>query len=197
MEKIDLTKEYRHLYQAKMEPQLIEVPPANFLMISGRGAPSSDIYVSKVGALYSLAYKVKFLNKASGQGFVVCKLEGLWWFDSYDGATPPRQEWNWSMMIRMPNFISADLVEEARRRIAARDVPFLDEVQLEGLHEGLSAQVLYVGPYSDEVQTIIELHEFVQQQGYRLRGHHHEIYLNDPRKTEPAKLKTILRHPVE
>jgi len=197
MTKIDLTKEYKSLYSAKKEPHLIDVPPANFLMIDGRGAPSSEIYVEKVGALYPLAYKVKFLCKEKEQDFVVCKLEGMWWFDSYDGPTPPREEWNWTMMIRMPDFVTADMVEEAREQVKDKQVPYLDEVRFAELHEGLSAQVLYIGPYSDEAQTIIELHEFVHQQGYELRGHHHEIYFNDPRRTDPAKLKTILRHPVE
>ena len=198
MTKINLTKAYKEFYTAKKEPHLIEVPPANFLMIDGRGAPGGEAYQAKVGALYGVAYKSKFLSKQSGQDFVVCKLEGLWWFDSYDGPTPPREEWNWTMMIRQPDFVTAEMVAQAREAAyKSKEAEEVNQVLLKTLDEGLSAQIMHLGPYSEEEPTIEKLHDFVYAQGFKLRGKHHEVYLKDPLKSAPEKLQTIIRHPVE
>lgn len=198
LSKLDLTKAYKPFFTAKKDPELLDVPPANYLMISGRGAPGSEIYQAKVSALFGVAYPLKFKAKSMGNDYAVSKLEGLWWFDTYDGPTPPREEWNWTMMIRQPDFITPEMAEGVKQEVfAKKGTPEIDEVSFETLHEGLSAQIMHLGPYSAEEPTIQTLHEFVYQQGYILRGKHHEVYLKDPLKSDPEKLQTIIRHPVE
>ena len=198
MSKLDLTKKYKEYFTAKADPELIDVASAKYLIIDGRGEPGGEEYVAKVGAIYNLAYKVKFQAKKLDKDFVVCKLQGLWWFDDYEGATPPREEWNWTMMLRQPEFVTNEMFEGAlKTAYAKKPLEELKLVKLVDYHEGLSAQIMHLGPYSEEEATIETLHNFVADQGYALRGKHHEIYLKDPLRTAPEKLKTIIRHPVK
>lgn len=198
MSKLDLIKENKPFYTCKTIPNIINIPPANFLTIDGRGEPGSDIYQDKVSALYAVAYRIKFMAKDAGQDFVVCKLEGLWWFDSHDELPPPREEWNWTMMIRQPDFVTEDMVSSARQvSFEKKKLDDILEVKFENYHEGLSAQIMHLGPYSQEGPTIKQLHNFVESESYRLRNKHHEIYMKGPPRTDPAKYLTIIRHPVE
>lgn len=200
MTRLDLRKELKRYYTAKRKPELIDVPEGRFLAILGKGDPNGREYQEATQALYGLSYTLKFDQKAKGRDYTVMHLEGLWWveggvFDLNDPA--PREQWRWKSMIRQPGFIAAETVEEVRPKVREKSGPQVDEVKLESFHEGLCAQVLHVGPYSEEGPTIQLLHGFIEESGYRPRGDHHEIYLGDPRRTKPENLKTILRHPVE
>lgn len=202
MSKLDLRKELKRFYTAKKKPDIIDVPPGRFLTIVGRGEPGGEVYSAGLNALYGLSYALKFRCKAEGRDFKVMALEGLWWWDddaifSLEDA-PPRDEWNFKSMIRQPDYVTGEMLEEVRPGVREkRPLPEVDQVRLETFHEGLSAQILHVGPYSGEQPTVDRLHAFIDEQGYRLRGRHHEIYMSDPRRTAPERIKTIIRHPIE
>ena len=202
MPKIDLRKELRHLYNPSLKGfAIVEVPPLNFLMLDGRGDPNTaPVYVEALQALYGLSYTVKFTSKKKlGIDYTVMALEGLWWADDMDDfLTPNKDCWQWTMMMLQPEHISADMLEEARAEVARRrgDSAALAQARLERFHEGLSVQIMYLGAYADEGPTILRMHEFIRENGYVPSGKHHEIYLGDPRRTAPEKLKTVIRQPV-
>jgi hypothetical protein len=201
MEKLDLRKELKRFYTAKRKPEIIDVPPGKFLSYEGRGAPEGETYATAMEALYGLSYTLKFRCKGEGRDFTVMALEGLWWWDEPAAFSlsdaPPRDEWNWRSMIRQPDFITGKMVEETRTQVREKRGPAVDYVVFETFHEGLSAQILHIGPYSEEGPIGERLHTFIEEQGYRIRGRHHEIYLSDPRRSKPENIKTILRQPVE
>jgi len=205
MSPIDLVKDLRPLYSpSPRHPAIVEVPELAFLMIDGRGDPNaSEAYQDALQALYGVAYTLKFtLKKAEPErDFKVAPLEGLWWADaerpSLQDLQAERDSWTWTMMIAVPDEVTAAEVAVAAEAAARRrPSPALGLVRLERLAEGLAAQIMHVGPYSAEAPTIERLHAFVAEQGYELRGRHHEIYLGDPRRTAPERLKTVIRHPV-
>ena len=173
-------------------------------MIDGRGDPNtSEEYQDALQALYGVAYTLKFtLKKAEPErDFKVAPLEGLWWADEEAPTMAElqrdRDAWNWTMMIAVPDAVTAAEVTAAAEAAAKRrELPAAPRIRLERFAEGLAAQIMHVGPYADEAPTIERLHAFAAEQGYELRGRHHEIYLGDPRRTAPERLKTVLRHPV-
>jgi hypothetical protein len=188
------------LYRAKTTPQFVVVPPLSLLCIDGHGDPNtSPAYVVAVQALYAVSYAAKFaLKKAGGEAFRVSALEGLWWADDLTSfATGDKSDWDWTMMVRQPKAVTADLVARLAGEVAQKkDLPAAAELRLETFEEGPAAQVLYLGPYADEGPTIARLHEFIHQQGFTFDGQvhkHHEIYLGDPRRTAPENLRTIIR----
>ncbi|MBA4317279.1 MAG: hypothetical protein C0412_02660 [Flavobacterium sp.] len=201
MEKVDLKKEYKNLYSASAkEAVIVEVPEFNYLMINGNGDPNKvEVFNPAVETLYTTAYTIKGFSKTKlKKDFVVQPLEGLWWVnDLKDFSFVNKDNWNWTLMILLPGFITntifIDSIEKAKSK--KEHLPFYN-VRFENLCEGKSAQILHIGPYSEEQPTIRKLHSFVEEKGLQLRGKHHEIYLSDPRKTPGEKLKTILRHPV-
>ena len=201
MSKLDLRKELKRYYTAKRKPEILDVSPGKFLTYLGRGAPESEAYQAALTALYGLSYTLKFKSKAEGRDFTVMALEGLWWWDDpavFDlEDAPPREEWNWKSMIRQPDFINLEMVDEVRPEVREKRGSAVDAVALETFHEGLSAQIMHNGPYSEEGSTGRTLHAFIEESGYRMRGRHHEIYLSDPRRSKPENMKTILRQPVE
>ena len=200
MTKLDLRKELRRYYTAKKRPEMIDVPEGRFLTILGKGDPNGEEYQQAMMALYGVSYTLKFDQKAKGRDYNVMHLEGLWWVDGgvFDLNDPaPREQWRWKSMIRQPDFITDEMVEEIRPSVREKRGAMVDQVKLESFHEGLSAQVMHVGPYSEEGPTIQLLHDYITELGYRMRGDHHEIYLSDPRRSKPEKLKTIIRHPIE
>jgi hypothetical protein len=202
METIDLKKELKRFYTAKTRPEIIDVPEGRFLAFDGRGEPGGEEYTTALNALYGVAYTLKFgLKKRGVADFTVMGLEGLWWWDDptivWLEDAPPRETWNWKSMIRMPDLVTEEMAEAAKAEVRGKRGPAADRVKLEPLNEGLSAQILHVGPYSDEPRSQKTLHAFIEELGYGLRGRHHEIYMGDPRRTAPERLKTILRHPVE
>ncbi|WP_420111724.1 GyrI-like domain-containing protein [Pseudactinotalea sp.] len=198
----DLKKEIPS-YQARHGQFVeIEVPPLQYLMIDGHGDPNtSTAYADALASLYPLAYKLKFLSKRElDRDYVVPPLEALWWAQDMSAFTSGRDksQWDWTAMILVPDWLSAEHVEAAREAAATGDPPSLDQVRLESLHEGLCVQTLHLGSYDDEGPVLTEMHErFIPSQGLGMIGKHHEIYFNDARRTAPEKLKTILRQPVE
>lgn len=200
-QKLDLKRELRRFYSAKMDPAIIDVPLGKFLAIEGQGEPGGEAYQKGLEALFTAAYTLKFQSKAQGRDFTVMGLEGLWWWDP-PASSPeevPRDEWRWKSLMRQPDFITAEMVEEAKAAAKERGKggELLDQIVLEEFHEGLSAQILHIGPYSEERRSIEKMDSFIEENGYRMRGRHHEIYLSDPRRVAPEKLKTIIRHPIE
>ena len=200
MDKLDFKKEFKHLYgPPKKKPTIVDVPEMSFLMIDGHGDPNtSQEYQEAMEALYGMAYTTKFASKALGKDFVVPPLEGLWWMaDMSDFAAANKDQWDWTMMVVQPDWVTGGLVEQAREELALRkNPPALSRVRLEHYHEGLSVQIMYVGPYADEDATIARMHEHVHAEGYELAGKHHEIYLSDPRRTAPERLRTVIRQPI-
>jgi hypothetical protein len=200
--KIDFKKEYRNLYAASTRsPVLVDVPELSFLRIDGVGDPNTSAdYQGALEALYALSYTLKFAVKKGKDGvdFAVMPLEGLWWTEDMTKFSPERKDiWQWTAMIMQPEYVTDGLFLEARRQVAKKkDTPSLAKVSFGRFHEGLCAQVMYIGPYSAEGPTITMLHDYIKGQGRQLRGKHHEIYLGDPRRSAPEKLKTIIRQPV-
>jgi len=202
---IDLVKKLKPLYSPSAKaPVIVQVPELALLMLDGRGDPNSaEEYQAALQALYGVAYTLKFALKKSDpvRDFKVAPLEGLWWSDggppSPGALQTDRDAWSWTMMIAVPDDVTAAEVAAAADAAARRrPLPAAALVRLERFAEGQAAQVMHVGPYAEEAPTIARLHEFVAEQGYELRGHHHEIYLSDPRRTAPGRLRTVLRHPV-
>lgn len=203
MSKLDLRRELKEFYAASAEkPKIVEVPKGKFLAITGRGEPGGPAYTAALNALFSVAYTLKFKAKAAGNDFTVMGLEGLWWWDDPSitdlANAPPREEWNWKSMIRQPDFVTEDMVDEVRREVRDKKmIKEVDLIKLETFDEGLSAQIMHVGPYSEEGPTIKKLHGFIKENGYKMRGLHHEIYMSDPRRVPPERWKTIIRQPIE
>jgi hypothetical protein len=201
--KVDYKRELRTLYGGRVgQFTVVQVPSMNFLMIDGHGDPNtSDEYADAVRALYPLAYTIKFMCKKNQlEDFAVMPLEGVWWAeDMRDFTTGDKSNWLWTLMIMQPPVVTSELFERAVEQVAAKQNPgLLSRVRLDRYDEGRAAQVLYTGAFSDEGPTIERLHAFIAEQGGRIdetTKHHHEIYLSDPRRTEPSKLKTIIRQP--
>jgi hypothetical protein len=205
MSPLDLVRQLKPLYAPSAKhPSIVEVPELTFLMLDGRGDPNtSEQYQDALGALYGIAYTLKFTRKKADaeRDFKVAPLEGLWWADSerpdLEELQTARDAWNWTMMIALPDDVTAaELAAAAEAAARRRPSPALGLARLERFDEGMAAQIMHVGPYSAEAPTIERLHAFVAEQGYELRGRHHEIYLGDPRRTAPERLKTVIRHPV-
>jgi hypothetical protein len=201
MEKVDFKKDLKHLYVPAKKFEIIDVPDLNFLMVDGAGDPNKEqSFKDAVESLFGVSYTLKFMLKKSPEAidYVVMPLEGLWWTDSIEAfSLTDKRNWLWRIMIMQPKWITDSLVSEAILKTATKKKnPALDLLHFEKFSEGKSAQVLYIGPYQNEISTIQELHKFINTQGYKLRGKHHEIYLSDMRKTVPEKLKTIIRQPV-
>ncbi|MND55480.1 hypothetical protein D3C80_465660 [compost metagenome] len=204
--KIDLTKEHKQYYAAKNTPEIIEIAPAQFLSIEGKGDPSAQEYADLLQALYATAYAVKFIYKGLEKDFVVAKLEGLWWFDEnkYSGfgisdapQKIPRNEWSYRMLIRVPNFVTDVSLKKAVETVTSKKgIALASSVELFKMNEGKSVQMLHIGPFSKEPETLQIMNQFMQEKKLQRNGLHHEIYLSDFRKTPEEKLKTILREPV-
>jgi len=206
MEKIDLVKKHKSYYTAKEKPTIVEIEKAHFLSIAGKGDPSSELYTQKIQALYPVAYTLKFACKAKGKDFAIAKLEGLWWYDEikFRGMAMkeaplkiPRSEWQWQLLIRMPEFVTlADVHASIHTVSKKKNSPYVNEVDFITLNEGSVVQMLHVGRFSEEPRTLEIMMAFMKENGLGRNGLHHEIYLSDFNKTAPEKLKTILREPV-
>jgi hypothetical protein len=197
----DVKRELKEFYGPRnREWALVDVPAQQFVAVDGTGDPNtSPDYARAVEALYSVAYTVKFASKRAGRDFVVGPLEGLWWSPDPSVFTArAKQLWHWRMMISQPYWISVDQVTEAvDAALAKKKLPTIADVRLEDLHEGRCAQILHVGSYDDETPLLAALHEeYLPANNLTFAGLHHEIYLGDPRRTEPARLKTVIRQPV-
>lgn len=197
--KIDLTKEDKVYYTAKTKPQIVEFPEIPYLAIEGKGEPAGKIFTEAVQALYPLAYGIRGIYKKSGKDFAVAKLEGIWWVKSNKPALEvPRQEWYWKLLIRLPDFATSEIIEKARLEVLKKKkIDLLKDIKFEKLVEEKCIQVLHIGPYATEPETIAEMRKMMELNNFVENGLHHEIYLSDPRKTPPQKMKTILRQPVK
>jgi hypothetical protein len=205
--KTDLSKQHKSYYMAKNKPELITIEAAQYLSISGKGDPSGPAYATTLQALYTTAYVLKFMYKAKEFDFTVAKLEGLWWFDeSLYGTVPmqeapqkiPRSEWEYRLLIRLPDFVQkADIQKAKESAISKKGIPEIAGVEFYEMEEGTCVQMLHVGPFDKEPETLLQMKAFIEEHGFQKNGMHHEIYLSDFRKTPPEKLKTILREPVK
>ncbi len=201
MAKRDFKKELKHLYgPSKKEFSVVDVPPMNFLMIDGHGDPNDNPdFQEGMEALYGVAYTIKFALKPQGIEYVVPPSEGLWWMeDMSEFSLETKDRWQWTLMIMQPDEVTQEIVAAAQGELARKkDPPALSKLRYERYHEGLSVQIMYLGAYADEGPTIARMHEFIRENGYDFNGKHHEIYLGDPRRTAPEKLKTVIRQPVK
>mgnify|MGYP001052505474 CR=1 FL=1 len=203
-EKLDLKKKLKQFYRPSAKaPQIVDIPSMHFLMMDGAGNPNtSPVYQEVVEALYGVSYALKFMSKKElERDYVVMPLEGLWWgtpMGQHEFTEADKDQFQWTMMILQPDFITREMFEQAIKDVERKKgLKNLGKMRFEEFTEGLAVQILYFGSYNDEGPTIANMHQFAFDQGYQLRGKHHEIYLSDPRRTAPEKLKTILRHPVE
>jgi hypothetical protein len=199
--KLDFKRELACYRAKRNSPQVTHVPDLQYLMIDGHGDPNTPVYGDAVSALYPVAYKLRFASKKIlDRDYVVMPLEGLWWADDMDTFTTARDkaQWDWTLMIMVPDWITAEMFSDAVEQVGMKDRPTrLDDLRLEALSEGRCVQALHVGAYDDEAELLRYMHEeFIPDQGLRMIGKHHEIYLSDPRRVEQAKLRTILRQQV-
>ena len=197
--KLDLYKEHKQEYLAPKKPTFVSVRKAAYLSIAGCGRPGGEQFQSKIAALYGMAYTLKFTWKLAGKGdYGVAKLEGLYWWDSdEDPKTAPIDQVNWQLLIRTPDFIKQKHLSEAATRLMEKGKgKEVEEVELVSLAEGKCVQMLHIGPYDKEEETVDQMLAFAESEEYKVHRKHHEIYLSDPRRVAPEKLKTILRHPV-
>jgi hypothetical protein len=208
MEKLDLKKIYKHLYAPSAKKvELVDVPRLCFLSIDGaiepgQGPGTSPLFQENMQALYGAAYTLKFmakLRKDEPVDYPVMGLEGLWWVDDGHFDINIKDNWFYTLMILQPDLVTSEMFAEALAQLRRKkgDQPGFARLRLESFEEGLSVQMMHIGPYADEPATVEKMDEFARQNGYIKRGKHHEIYLGNPLRADPAKLKTILRHPVE
>ena len=206
MSKTDLTKIYKTYYTAKNQPEIVHFETARYLSVCGKGDPSGTLFAEHIQALYSVAYSIKFQYKALDQDFTVSKLEGLWWYDEqkYAGLSiatssvqVPRSEWEYRLLIRLPDYVDAGAVSNAAALVCAKkNIALASNVTFFELTEGKCVQMMHAGPFNTEPETLAQIGAFTQQHSFQKNGLHHEIYLSDFRNTAPEKLKTILREPV-
>lgn len=200
METIDFKKQLKHLYQPPTkEVVVVDVPEMNFLMVDGKGDPNnSQEYAEAVEVLFQVSYALKFMVKKGTLSidYGVMPLEGLWWAEDMSAFTEgDKSNWLWTMMIMQPTFVTRELVERAIQEVARKKKPAaISKIRFEAYDEGKAAQIMHIGPFSDEGPTVEKVHAFIVARGER-RAKHHEIYLTDIRKADPAKWKTVIRQP--
>jgi len=202
VKKIDYKKEHKYLYRPSAKKvEIIEVPKQNFLMIDGKGDPNtSEDFQEAVEALYALSYALKFMVKKGTMAidYSVMPLEGLWWTEDMAAfSIENKTEWQWTLMILQPDCITQAMVDDAFRQVKdKKDPAALSKVRFGAFEEGMAAQTMHIGPFSEEGPTVDRVHDFIAANGYTRRGKHHEIYLSDIRRAAPEKWKTIIRQPI-
>ncbi|UYP44875.1 hypothetical protein NEF87_001160 [Candidatus Lokiarchaeum ossiferum] len=203
--KFDYKLKYPEFYKpSSKHPTILEIPKMKFFMIDGKGDPNiSKDYKNAISTLYAVSFTLKMYYKKQpeGQDYVVPPLEGLWYMKDMEKWTMEEKRlWNWTMMIRIPDFIGEKYIQYASEQVALKKrdkAPLIDDIRVEIFDERKVVQILYFGPYDEEPPTIKRLHQYAKENNFHLRGHHHEIYLSDPRRTKPEKLKTVIRQPLE
>ena len=202
MKKIDYKKKFKHLYKPSAKKVVIvEVPQMNFLMIDGEGDPNtSQSFQDAIGVLYPLSYAIKFMIKRgeTGVDYGVMPLEGLWWAEDMSTfSVENKDNWKWTMMIMQPEFVTKKMVASATEEVMKKKNPVaLPLVRFESFKEGEAAQIMHIGPFSEEGVTVEKVHSFIENDGRKRVGKHHEIYLSDIRRAAPEKWKTIIRQPM-
>ncbi len=208
MKKLDLRKELKYLYTPSSKKiESVDVPAFQFVMVDGKIEPgmspgTSSGFHEAMQALYGISFTLKFNSKLSKENpiaYPVMALEGLWWVEDGQFDITKPGNWHWTLMMLQPDHITEALFEKALHQVVEKrgDSPTLARVRFENFKEGLAMQTMHIGPYAAEPATIEKMHAYAREKGYRLRGKHHEIYLGDPRRSAPEKLKTILRQPVD
>ncbi len=201
MKKLDLKKTLKYLFEPSGKAfSIVDVPLMKFIMIDGKGNPNTSMeYAEAMQALYSAAYTLKFMiKKELAVDYPVMASEGLWWMDDMrEFSTARKDDWKWTMMIMQPDIITPALFSQAIKEATKKKVlPALPHLRLESFQEGMAAQIMYTGTYAEEGLTISHLHQFIEECGNVRFGKHHEIYLGDPRRTAPEKLRTVIRQPM-
>ena len=202
MEKIDYKKELKHLYKSSdKNVEVVEVPQMSFLLIDGEGDPNtSQSFQDAIDVLYPLSYTLKFIIKRGeiGIDYGVLPLEGLWWADDMSSFSVKNKEnWKWTLMIMQPELVKKEMVVKAIEEVRKKKNPVaLPLVRFESFSEREVAQIMHIGPFSEEGPTVEKVHTFIENSSKQLSGKHHEIYLSDIRRTAPARLKTIIRQPM-
>jgi len=198
--KLDLYTKYKSDYAAPRAPALVHTRAGQYLSIEGQGEPGGATFTTRLGLLYNVAFTIKMAKKFAGSDYAVSKLEGLWWGSQARGVSfleEPRAQWRWRLLIRTPDFIGKREMAGARATLLARGKsPDVADVQLQRLAEGSCVQMLHVGPYTSEPESLALMHRFAAERNLTSHGLHHEIYLSDPRRVAAARLRTILRMPV-
>lgn len=200
MEKIDFKKELKHLYQPPISKVIeVNVPVMNFLMVDGKGDPNnSQEYAEAVEVLFQVSYALKFVVKKSDLAidYGVMPLEGLWWADDMAAfSVEDKGSWKWTMMIMQPAFVTEEMVNKTIRDVEKKKKPAaISKLRFEAFAEGRAAQIMHIGPFSEEGPNVAKVHAYIEEHG-QLSGKHHEIYLSDIRKADPAKWKTVIRQP--
>ena len=198
-EKIDLKKEYPQYYKSGKKPEIIDVEESKFLSLLGMGAPEGALFMNSIEALYAVAFVVKKSYQLRDQDFVVPKLECFWWVESdLSLDETPRNEWFWELLIRMPEFIEEEKVDDSIAEVIRnKNISLANEVYLKNLTEGKSVQIMHIGSYEEEKESIEKILEYVLSEGLENCGRHHEVYISDPTRTPTERLKTILRYAVK
>lgn len=203
METYDWKKRLKHLYQpSTKEVVQVEVPAMNYLKIDGKGDPNTaQEYADAVETLFSVAYTLKFMVKkgALAIDYGVMPLEGLWWAEDMSRfSTKDKSNWLWTLMIAQPEFITQTMVDAAIAEVRSQKNPAaLPKLRFESFSEGSCAQIMHIGPFSEEGPNIVKVHQFIEAVGKQLCGKHHEIYLSDIRKADPSRWKTVIRQPMQ
>jgi hypothetical protein len=183
-------------FKARRKPELVDLEAANYLVVDGSGSPDSQGFQDAIAPLYSVAYTIKFTSKSVGRDFKVLTFGGSWWIHENGKELPPVR-WRWQLQMMLPDSVGAGDVEAALVKLGARRKSPAADVRFERKREGLCVQMLHVGPYASERDTLAEMRQFIEANHLRERGVHHEVYLGDPRRAKPEALKTILRLAVE
>lgn len=207
MEKLDLTKKYKTYFTSKTKPEIVEIESAQFISLADKGDPAGKSFSENIQALYATAYAIKFMFKELGKDFTVSKLEGLWWYDENKFAEVSmedapkliaREEWEYRLLIRLPEYVTEnDLNKGIEAAFAKKKLEIVKSIEFYKMNEGKCVQMLHIGPFSKEGETLQEMKKLIDENGFQKNGLHHEIYLSDFNKTAEDKLKTILREPVK
>ncbi len=202
--KADLKKEFPNLYNPPRDPHILEIPDMRFFMVDGTGYPvDNPLYQEAMQLLYGASFTLKMsVMKPTGKDYVVPPLEGLWWADDMTVFTDlymeRKDEWKWTSMIRIPDFVKEEQIKEALVLFKEKKNPSnFNKLRYETYAEGTVVQVLHLGPFSEEGPVIANMHKYAEEMGYLLHNKHHEIYLSDPRRTKPEKLRTVIRQPIK
>ncbi len=208
MKTLDLRKDLKYLYApSPKNVEVVDVPGMNFVMIDGaiepgKGPGTSPLFQENLQALYGIAYTLKFMikqRKVEPVDYPVMALEGLWFAEDGHFDINVKDNWSYTVMIMQPDLVTKTVFDESLAQLRQKkgDQPIFSRLRLESFREGLCVQIMHIGPYVDEPATVARMESYAQEKGYALSHKHHEIYLGNPLRAQPSKLKTILRHPLE
>ena len=197
--RLELRKTLKEFYNPPVgEPVLVDLPQMKYIMVDGAGEPGGESFQQAMGVLYNVAYTMKFqVKKALKKDYDMMAPEGLWWMKGKVFDQTKRDKWLWTLMILVPDFVTPRMFADAVAAVRSKkNPPGLDRARMETLDEGRAVQVMHIGPYSAETESIAKIDAYAKEHGYKVVGKHHEIYLGDPRRAAPSKLKTVIRHPI-